>query len=404
MERPDERGSAAQAGRPPDLPDVRALAALDEATRAVASVLDVEDVLQLIVDRVRPLVGARYAALGIVGRDGLIERFITSGISAEERRAIGPVPKGHGLLGLIIQAGHPIRVPDIAAHPASVGFPPNHPPMTSFLGVPVTARGRPVGHVYLTDKQDAAEFTVADERLVEMFALHAGIAMDNARLHDQVRALAVVEERDRIGRDLHDGIIQSLYAVSLSLEDLPDIVREAPDEADERVDRAIDAIQLTIRDIRSFIYGLVPDSLGDADLVPALAAHAEEFRRNTMVEVDLAIEPGAGAGLSGEARHHLLQLAREALSNAARHARASSLRVTLRAGDGTAGPLLEIADDGVGFDQATAAGAAAGHRGLQNMRARAEALGARLEIDSRPLGGTRIIVELPAPNEPGGRT
>ena len=187
-----------------------AVEALDDATRAIAEVLDLEDVLQLIVDRVRTLVDARYAALGMADPSGRIERFLTTGISAEQRAAIGPLPEGHGLLGVIIREGRSLRIPDIAAHPDAHGFPPNHPPMTSLLGVPITVHGRTVGDLYLTDKRGAPAFSEADQRIVELFARHAGIAIENARLHDRLAALRVVAERERIGRDLHDGVIQGL--------------------------------------------------------------------------------------------------------------------------------------------------------------------------------------------------
>ena len=213
---------------------VDALEALDAATRAIAGVLDLDAVLQLIVERVCALADARYAALGIVDEFGGIDRFITVGITPEQRALLGPPPTGHGLLGLIIREGRSYRIPDIAAHPDSYGFPPNHPPMTSLLGVPVTVKGRAIGNLYLTDKRGAGEFSAGDQQLVELFAHHAGIAIENARLHEQVRQLAVVEERDRIGQELHDGIIQSLYAVTLSLEDVETLMTEDPAEAKAR--------------------------------------------------------------------------------------------------------------------------------------------------------------------------
>src|SRR5918994_5760566 len=213
-----------------------ALQALDAAVRGISGVLDVEQVLQLIVDRVRELVAAQYAALGIVDEAGQITEFITSGITAEQRRAIGDLPRGRGLLGLIIRENRTYRIPTIAAHPESYGFPPNHPPMESFLGVPVTFKGEVVGRLYLTNKQDAPEFSARDQALLETFALHAGIAIENARLLGQVQRLAVVDERDRISRDLHDSVIQMIYAVTLSLDDVPELVRASPDEAGKRVD------------------------------------------------------------------------------------------------------------------------------------------------------------------------
>ena len=139
-----------------------AIRALEAATRAIASELDLDRVLQLIADRVRDLVGARYAALGIVDSEGRIDRFITSGITPEQRAAIGPLPQGHGLLGTIIRDGVTLRIPDIARHPETYGFPAHHPEMHSLLGVPVRIEGEPIGNFYLTEKQGASAFSQED--------------------------------------------------------------------------------------------------------------------------------------------------------------------------------------------------------------------------------------------------
>jgi signal transduction histidine kinase len=371
--------------------DAAALNAVDEAAMAIAGLLDIEEALQLIVERVRALVGARYAALGIVGPDDQIERFITSGMSHHQREAIGPLPRGRGLLGLIIRKARPYRIQNIAAHPDSSGFPANHPPMTSFLGVPITSQGRSVGNFYLTDKAGATEFTAADQRLVELFALHAGIAIDNARLHQQVADLAIVQERDRIGRDLHDGIIQSLYAVSLSLEDVPEMMASSPVEAEGRVDVAIDSVQASIRELRNFINGLRPEIFDGADVPAGIAALREQFRYNTLIEIDTDVDGGAARDLSPEQGAELLQLVRESLSNAARHAQAKHLVVTFRREKDAS--TLVVADDGVGFD--ASGPIAAGHHGLANMRARAEAIGAVMRVETGQGEGTRIIVALP---------
>jgi signal transduction histidine kinase len=263
--------------------------------------------------------------------------------------------------------------------------------MTSFLGVPVTLRGRSVGNFYLTDKAGAAEFTPTDQRLVELFALHAGIAIDNARMHQQVADYAVVQERDRIGRDLHDGIIQSLYAVSLSLEDVPEIMASSPVEAEGRVDAAIDSLQSSIRELRNFIYGLRPETFDGANVAAGIVALTEQFRYNTLVDVALDLDPGAAMNLAPEHGAELLQLVREALSNAARHSRARHLAVSMR----NESDRLEliVADDGVGFEASDPA--PAGHEGLANMRARADAIGAAIRVDSAAGNGTRIIVTLP---------
>jgi signal transduction histidine kinase len=371
------------------------LEALDAATRAITEVLDLETVLQLIVDRVCLLVGARYAALGIADTTGRIERFITAGLTREQRAAIGPIPQGHGMLGLIIREGHSYRIPDIAAHPDSVGFPLHHPPMRSLLGVPVTLRGRPVGNLYLTDKQGATEFSPADQRVVELFARHAGIAIENARLHDRLAALRVVAERERIGRDLHDGVIQGLYAISLSLEEIEALVPGQPDEALERVDRAIDGIHKSIADIREFILGLRP-GLSGGDLTHGLAALADELRLTSTIDVEADIPARDElAHLDAAASGELLHLVREALSNIARHSRAT--QATLHIHTHPDEVTIEIADNGVGFDPALIAPGR--HHGLINLRERAIAAGGHLEMDTRPGGGTRLIVHLPARTE-----
>ncbi len=367
-----------------------ALEALSDAVGAVAGELDVETVLQLIVDRVRTLVGARYAALGIVDDHRRIERFITSGITAAERASLGRLPEGHGLLGLIITEGRSLRVPDIGSHPASSGFPPGHPPMRSLLGVPVRIKGRIIGNFYLTDKQASAEFSDDEQRLTELFAQHAGIAIENARLHEAVGRLAVIEERDRIGKDLHDGIIQSIYGVSLSLEDMPELLEEDPAEAQARVDRAIDALHDTIRDLRGFIFGLRPELVDRNDLVGLLVALAEQLHQNSLVEVALELPDGL-VEPPAHVRAELLQIARESLSNVARHARATKATVRL-APEGT-DLVLEISDNGRGFEPM--ATPPHGHYGLANMYDRATALHGDLVVESAPGSGTRIIVRIP---------
>jgi len=375
------------------------LAALDAATRGIAGLLDVDAVLELIVERVRDLVRARYAALGIVDSFGAIERFVTIGINPEERERIGDPPRGHGLLGLIIREGRTFRLPEIADHPASSGFPPNHPPMHSFLGVPVVVKGSSVGNLYLTEKVGAVEFSEDDQALVEMFALHAGIAIENARLHEQVQRLAIVEERERIAKDLHDGIIQSIYAVGLSLEDLPELMDDDPAEARARIDRAIDALHVTIRDIRNFIMGLRPELLDQRDLVGSLQALAEAVRLNSLVEVESAIDTTAAAALPDHARAPVFHIAQEALSNVARHSRATRASIVLRRDPGSV--RLEISDNGVGFDPGQERSPT--HQGLANMAGRAARHGAQLSIESSTGVGTRIIVTLDAAPGPSDR-
>jgi len=366
--------------------------ALDAAVRGIAGLAAVDDVLQLIVDRVRPLVGAQYAALGIVDPDGRIERFITSGMDDATRERIGALPEGKGLLGLIIRENRSFRIADMNVDPRRYGFPPNHPPMTSFLGVPITVKGVSLGRLYLTNKLTASEFSVDDRALVETFALHAGIAMENARLHEQLQRLAVIDERDRISKDLHDGIIQNMYAVGLSLEDVPQLMADDPVEAAARVEGAIDSIHLAIGDIRNFIFGLRPELLEGTSLAGGLAALVEECRHNAMIEFELRV-PDRLTGLPEKVIGQLLAIVNESLSNVVRHSRASRASVVLAAAaDGTAWEIT-VEDNGVGFDPTGVV--KLGHRGLANTRERAHGIGGSVTIESRPGAGTRVLIRIP---------
>ena len=381
---------------PDDLLDVAAEevhAALDAAVRGIAGLSSVDDALQVIVDSVRPLVGAEYAALGIVDASGRIERFITSGMDDITRRQLGPLPEGHGLLGLIIRENRSFRVPDLNVDPRRYGFPPGHPPMTSFLGVPISIKGVSLGRLYLTNKIDADDFSEADQALVETFALHAAIAMENARLHEQLQRLAVVDERERISRDLHDGIIQNLYAVGLALEDVPEIMVDDQDEATARVERSIDSIHLAIQDIRNFIFGLRPGLLEGTSLIGGLAALVDEYRHNSLIDLELVV-PEPVTEPSFEVISQLLAIVSESLSNVVRHSRASRAMVVLAVADDGRGCEVRIDDNGVGFNPAGVG--KLGHQGLANIRNRAGQIGGSIMIDSQPGAGSHVVVRIPA--------
>jgi GAF domain-containing protein len=192
---------------------------LVDAVMAVGSDLNLAATLQRIVDAARELVDARYGALGVLDQSGgALAEFIVSGIEEQPYHAIGDLPEGHGILGLLITDPRPLRLPDLTEHPASFGFPPHHPPMRSFLGVPILVRGEVFGNLYLTDKQTGDVFTDVDQELTIALAAAAATAIDNARLHARVQELAVFEDRDRIAMDLHDTVIQQLFAIGLSLQ------------------------------------------------------------------------------------------------------------------------------------------------------------------------------------------
>jgi signal transduction histidine kinase len=371
----------------------RRVAAFDRALAAVAAELDLDRVLQLIVDQVRTLSGARYAALGLMARGGTIETFITSGISAGARARIGALPTGHGLLGTLIREGRSIRVGDVRRDPRSAGVPPHHFEVRGFLGVPVLVRGRAVGNLYLANRRDGRPFSAADQALVERFALHAGIAIDNARLLDEVQRLAVMDERERIGRELHDSVIQRLYGVSLSLEDVPELVPEDPVDARRRVDDAIDALHGAIIEMRNFIYALRPVIPAPDDLRRTLTGLGEETERRAEITVETRVDD---VPLSSHAASELVAITRELLSNVTRHSGGThaTVRVSV-AGDRV---RLRVADDGHGFDPRGRRGSE--QRGLANIRDRATALGGRITIRSGSGTGTVVTVSVPAEPAP----
>jgi signal transduction histidine kinase len=175
-----------------------------EAGMAMASELSLPALLQRIIDLAAAITGARYGALGVLGRTGGIREFVTTGITDPERARIGHLPVGRGILGLLIKEARPIRIPDITKDPRSVGFPPDHPPMRSFLGVPVMSGGKVFGNLYLTEKQDASEFTEEDEQAVVLLAAQAGVAVDNARLYEEAR---LRERRLEATREITEAIL-----------------------------------------------------------------------------------------------------------------------------------------------------------------------------------------------------
>ena len=530
--------------------------ALVEAGLVLASELSLPAVLQKIADLACDIADARYGALGVLGPDGLIEQFVTHGVTEEERRAIGHIPVGKGILGALIHDATPLRLRHIQRDPRSVGFPANHPPMTSFLGVPVKIRNRVYGNLYLTEKRGATEFTAEDEQavitlatqaavaienarlydearshqrrleaigevmqailsgreldealalvagharnlvaaalatiampsgaeeltlrvaegahadelrgmrfpmagslsgevmrggealvledasiddrvhqpvvkvghigpalwvpltgaqgpvgtllvgnlrggrrftendigLVSLFAAQAGLAIANARIREELERLAVLEDRERIAKELHDGVIQTLFAVGMSLQ-AADTGLADPSTLHDRLASAVADIDRAIRDLRNFIFGLGPGGLADRQLDQALRDLIDELRRGCDVAIRVEVDPESASLLAPHAPN-ILQLVREAMSNAIRHAEAETISVELGR-DGEALTLV-VEDDGSGFDPDAASG---GGRGLGNLRARAEAIGGRLDIESRAGHGTTVRLRVPS--------
>ena len=238
----------------------RSLRQLLDAVLTVGSDLDLPSMLERIVHSAVDLVDATYGALGVLDDTGTrLAQFITVGIDDTTHRAIGKLPEGHGILGTLILDAKPLRLPDLTEHPDSYGFPPNHPPMRSFLGVPIRLRDEVFGNLYLTDKRSGEVFTDVDEELAIGIAAAASVAIDNARLHTKLHEVAVIEDRERIARDLHDTVIQRLFATGMMLQGSVRLVHSDPAAAAERVEAAVDDLDLTVKHIRTAIFGLEQD-------------------------------------------------------------------------------------------------------------------------------------------------
>lgn len=544
------------------LSDIRAL---HRATLSLFEDLSLDGVLNRIVNAARDLVNARYAALGIPGEDGNLRIFITEGLSEEEIAKISHPPVGRGLIGEIMRGGEIIRLDEMAEDPRAVGFPDQHPEMHSFLGVPIATYGRPVGQIYLTDKEGDTGFTEQDQILVEMLAAHAssaienarlyrhvleseseisrrneqlelinqltsaissamdveemmeemltrvvnlfgaysgeiflcdrddrslefaihccktpgpiwkvkrfefgegfigkvasinqvaltndlvsekdylndgvvemglgtlvavpissrnkvagvlnlgffgdrfvsdreigmlaavgagvGIGIENVRLSRQARKMAILEERERIGMDLHDGIIQSIYAVGLTLDSIRVMIRENPDDALRHLESAIDGLNANIRDIRSYILDLQPMQMRGKDLKPELVRLSREFKANSLIGIDLHIEELALQSLGVPEANAILHITQEALANVAKHADASRVWLSVREIDKHI--YLQVIDNGRGFELDENP-QHIGH-GLLNMEERARQINAEFEVISGIEEGTTITVRL----------
>lgn len=366
--------------------------ALHQASLSLFSDLSLDGILSRIVQAAMDLSNARYGALGVPDEQGGMAQFISHGLSEEQQARIPHQPRGDGLLGEMLRVGNTVRVRDLRQHSASVGFPEGHPEMTSFLGVPIIGLGRPIGQIYLTDRKDAQEFSEDDARSVEMLAAYAASAIEIARLNRQARRLAVLEERQRIGRDLHDGIIQSIYAVGLSLDYVKHLLNGQEHPAEIRIDGAIDGLNSVIRDLRSYILDLQPTRISEDGISEALATLAKEFKANTLMELDLQLEPEAAERIDGDSAAVVFHVAREALANVAKHARATRTWLSLRTVDDEI--LLQVIDNGHGFDFA-GTDSHIGH-GLSNMQERAASVEGELDVVTKPNDGTTITLRFPA--------
>lgn len=365
------------------------LAQLNEIASAVmfaAEAGSLEQVLERIAQVSRELVRARYAALGVPDGGGWLKYFKVAGISPEEASRMGHLPEGRGLLGAVIVERRPIRVERIQDDPRSVGFCPAHPIMTSFLGVPIQVGQQLFGILYLCDRVDGQPFTEDDEMLLQALAGYAALAIAGSQLSEQQSRLTLLEERERIGMELHDGIIQSLYAIGMHL----DLMRLSGDVRVEGLSQAIDELNTVIGDIRRYIMNL----------------HSSEYRQKTIYErlqdmisrlhipetLRIQIEaPNARPLFTPATFEAICQMVNEAVSNAVRHAQASSITISTQQDKDQF--LIVVADNGRGFDLEQLPNQAG--LGLRNIQQRAALHGGQVIIDTAPGRGTRLTISIP---------
>jgi GAF domain-containing protein len=415
--------------------------------RALVSELDTEAVLERILEEARAITGARYVALGVLDEPrGELERFLTSGIDAATHRAIGDLPRGRGVLGVLIEDPRPLRLADVGQHPQSYGFPAGHPPMQRFLGAPIMIRGQAWGNLYLADKQDGSEFTEADEEAAVVLAQWAATAIENARLYEAaerrrdeaeraVRSLEVARDiADAVGgvADL-DRVLELIVKRGRALVDAKSLLimlREGDDlvvaaSAGHAAQAHGQRLPISISTSGQVLQRGVPERIGDvtsrlriapeelgvtdahtALLVPMLhrgagvgvlaafdhgkeggefgddderllRTFAQSAANAVVIKRSVVADPERGdSGLDPELETTAYRLVQEALTNTVKHAQAAQVRVTVGEADGEV--LIEVQDDGVGFDtEAQTAGF-----GLVGMRERVYLAGGRLELQS----------------------
>jgi signal transduction histidine kinase len=369
---------------------------ISDAVLAIAGERSVDTVLQRIVHTARELVGARYAALGVPDGQGNFARFITSGMTEEEIEAMGPLPRTHGLLGSTLESQESFRTPDIKRDPRFRGWwPAAHPQMASFLGVPIVARGAVVGAFYLTDKEGAPEFSLEDQELIELLAPHAAVAMENARLHERSRELSIVEERNRLARELHDSLVQKLFGVVLAAQSAGTLLERDSGAARDQVERVGELAQEAVAELRSIVFQLRPAEIETEGLGAALRNHVDVLREayGTDISLELKGAPRLRPGVDEE----VFRIAQESLQNALRHSQAE--RIDVRLDEDAGGLRLVVADDGVGFEPGEAA-LRSRRLGLTSMEERAREIDGRLAIESAPGRGTTVELEVSCDGDP----
>ena len=366
---------------------------VSQVVLAVASQLSVRDVLQMIVRSARSLAEARYAALGVPDDSGGFAEFVVDGISARQQAAIGPLPRQHGMLAVMLREGKPLRLDDIRTDPRFWGWPAAHPELTDVLGVPILDGTRVLGFIFAACKRVPGGFSERDQQVLSLFAAHAAIALTNARLYERGRELSVLEERARLARDLHDAVAQKLFSVRAKARAAALLVDRDPQRAAAEIDSVATLAGQAHAELRAVIDGLAPPDLAATGLVGSLRSYAVLVGRTYGKEVK--VEAGQLPEVGEPRQTVLYRVAQEAISNALRHS--GSGQVTVRLCAQRRAVVLEVSDQGSGFDPDSPHGGL----GLDSMRERAASVAAGLSVRSRPGAGTTVRLTVPVP--PPGR-
>lgn len=359
------------------------ISALIDAAAGVIEQTDLELVLRRLVTEARAATGARYGALGILGEHGVLSDFLYEGISPQAAARIGHLPTGRGVLGTVIRLNKTIRFDKISSHPDAYGFPEHHPPMGSFLGVPVAVGDAAFGNLYLTEKEGG--FTDQDVMVVEALSRIAGAAVKTARLHDRLRHVAVIEDRQRIARELHDSVIQEMFAVGLGLQSVANLV-DSP-QAEQTLLDAVDRLDGAVETLRRYIFELKSQPESPLRLEDRLQETVA--RMGSAYPADVRLSLDGGLELEDTLEDGALAIVTESLSNALRHSAAEHVEVVVAARSGSL--EIVVCDDGSGFDTT----APTSGMGLENLRARVAQRNGQLTITSSA-EGTRLTVSLPA--------